>query len=417
MRAPLLAYSVLTLLHLHAQEERSVLTHDDRTLLRSMYEHCPKADILQIDRSESNYVELEYLCDGKIVEMGIKAGEVVFIERETDPAEVPEEQILRLIEKHHPGGFIDEVSMLTVKDSSFFKVELIQDGIEHNMFVTTTGKIYKPRTSLASEKWNLSKLEELAVRGPRGYDLLAPDTTYQLPPILREISGIATRDGRILYAVQDELGVVFEYDLAAGNISKIHRFTDVGDFEDITLMGDRILVLRSDGNIFKIGGNGRVEATLVQLPTLNVEGLHFDTKSGRLLLASKEAGIAEAAHLRTIYEVDEEGRARPYLVIDVAELGREFNKRHPSLHADELLLDPSAIAVHPSTGELYVLSAADRLIAVYGNGLKDLFPLPAELFYKPEGLQFLSDGTLLISSEGDKKGFTPPSVMLFEHRK
>src|SRR5690606_9556130 len=185
----------------------------------------------------------------------------------------------------------------------------IQDGIEHNMFFTTDGKIYKPRSSLVSEKWDMGTITAIGIRGPAGYDLLSPDTIHELPPILREISGIAVVDEQKVLCVQDELGVVFEFDLRSGTITGIRRFTDLGDFEDITIKGDRILVLRSDGNIFYLGNDGTVKEMLVRLSTLNVEGLHFDPTSDRLFLASKEAAFGDPSTKRTIYEVDENGGA------------------------------------------------------------------------------------------------------------
>ena len=48
--------------------------------------------------------------------------------------------------------------------------------------------------------------------------------------------------------------------------------------------------------------------------------------------------------------------------------------------------------------------------------LQRIIPLPAADFYKPEGLAFLPNGDLLISSEGDKKGLVQASVLRFAWR-
>jgi hypothetical protein len=51
------------------------------------------------------------------------------------------------------------------------------------------------------------------------------------------------------------------------------------------------------------------------------------------------------------------------------------------------------------------------------NGTKcTVTPLPAEVFYKPEGLAFFPNGDLLISSEGDKKGVAKGSIMRFAYK-
>lgn len=72
----------------------------------------------------------------------------------------------------------------------------------------------------------------------------------------------------------------------------------------------------------------------------------------------------------------------------------------------QLQLNPSALAIHPLTGDWYVLSATNRLLAVYSQGqLMSVYPLPAEVYYKPEGMTFCPNGDLYLSSEGMKNGY------------
>ncbi|WP_010526460.1 hypothetical protein [Thermophagus xiamenensis] len=73
------------------------------------------------------------------------------------------------------------------------------------------------------------------------------------------------------------------------------------------------------------------------------------------------------------------------------------------------------MAVHPVTGEVFVLSADNRLLTIYGNKkLKSVYPLAEELFYKPEGLGFADNGDLYISSEGIKNGFLKGQIHYFK---
>src|SRR5690606_8623279 len=94
-----------------------------------------------------------------------------------------------------------------------------------------------------------------------------------------------------------------------------------------------------------------------------------------------------------------------------------FARNYPTLAQRSVRFSPSATAVHPITGHLYVLSASDRLLAIYSEELLHVLPLPASHYYKPEGLAFHSNGDLLISNEGDKKGLVPANVMRFGYRK
>ena len=74
--------------------------------------------------------------------------------------------------------------------------------------------------------------------------------------------------------------------------------------------------------------------------------------------------------------------------------------------ADEKLeFNPSAIAVHPVTHDIYLLSTRDnKCMAVYSHQgiLKAFQYIDAELMPQPEGICFSPDGKLYISSEGKK---------------
>ena len=107
----------------------------------------------------------------------------------------------------------------------------------------------------------------------------------------------------------------------------------------------------------------------------------------------------------------------PAWTINVDEINDLIAARYPSSEKRKVSFNPSAIAIHPQTGEKYVLSASDRMIAVFtGNGLARIYPLPAELYYKPEGMAFTSDGGLFISSEGMKSQSDRGKIFFFRRK-
>jgi uncharacterized protein YjiK len=76
----------------------------------------------------------------------------------------------------------------------------------------------------------------------------------------------------------------------------------------------------------------------------------------------------------------------------------------------------SAIAIHPITKQLYVLSAADHSLFVFnGDGsLAQMTLLEQHTFNKSEGIAFLPDGDMLITNEGqDKK----PTLLRFNYER
>lgn len=388
---------------------------DDRSYVRAIYERCPGADILKIQRAEYDLVEVDYLCNGKEMEVGFRNGKVVY---EEQVAELDAEVLARIrqaLEKTYADWLLDEISLVAAKDTTFLKVEVILDGVEQNVFFTTTGRKFKPEALQGSSKWTLAELA--AADLPKiGYDLLNADSTYHLPELLREVSGIAISGPGMVLCVQDELGVVFEYDLVNDSISKAHRFTNVGDFEDIAVQGNVITVLRSDGKLYQLDRRTGVllKELMYPLPSLNYEGLFH--RGDDLYLLCKEAPVTGPANARPIHRMRNNGAPELWRTLDTEEVSRVFNKSFLELAHHSVRFHPSALAIHPITGELYVLSASDRLLAIYGDTLRAVVPLPAERYYKPEGLAFYPNGDLLISNEGDKKGLAPGSIMQFGYR-
>ena len=63
---------------------------------------------------------------------------------------------------------------------------------------------------------------------------------------------------------------------------------------------------------------------------------------------------------------------------------------------------PSALAIHPRSGNLYILASVGKTLIVLGedNRILHVELLDPELFPQPEGLAFSDEGHLLISSEG-----------------
>ncbi|GAB3815929.1 hypothetical protein GCM10028895_10610 [Pontibacter rugosus] len=70
------------------------------------------------------------------------------------------------------------------------------------------------------------------------------------------------------------------------------------------------------------------------------------------------------------------------------------------------VLQPSSLEVHPQTGELYLLDAANQRMMVLGDdgNIKRSVILDKELMRQPEGLAFGENGEVYIASEGSKKG-------------
>jgi uncharacterized protein YjiK len=253
------------------------------------------------------------------------------------------------------------------------------------------------------------------------YALAAPALKLALPPALTEVSGVTALSETELACVQDEDGVVFLYDLRQRRITRRIPFGPPGDYEDVASVGSRLFVLRSDGALFEIRdhtGAPRVTTHTVRLPTADNEGLCLDARNRRLLIAAKSRlGKGKGRKdERAIFAFDPEkaaARPAPVLLFDVAAIHAFAERQRRQVEAPgkpggkgqsraALRFMPSAVAVHPHTGEIFVLSAADRALATFdaAGRVTAFAPLDPGMFRQPEGITFQANGDLVITNEG-----------------
>jgi hypothetical protein len=78
---------------------------------------------------------------------------------------------------------------------------------------------------------------------------------------------------------------------------------------------------------------------------------------------------------------------------------------------------PSAAAMHPLTGSLYIISATDKLLVITDqNGEpKAAYELNPALFKQPEGLTFSSSGALIVTNEAADIGMA--DILIFKANK
>lgn len=250
---------------------------------------------------------------------------------------------------------------------------------------------------------NKPKKEKVAAPKPSAQ--VQVQHTWEVPAILTEVSGIAYLGSDRFACVQDEEGKIFVYNTAESRIEQEIPFAGPGDYEGIALAGSTAYVVRSDGHLFEVAhyasGKPQVQEYATSLTAKNnVEGLGYDAPHHRLLLAIKGAE-ASGAPYKGIYAFDlKTKKMDPKPVVKLA-------LDHPILQEAkakklEKVLQPSEVAVHPLTGEIYVTEAVNPKILVLdaqGNPQR-LYWLDKGTFAQPEGIAFSPSGELFISNEG-----------------
>jgi len=250
------------------------------------------------------------------------------------------------------------------------------------------------------------------------------DSIYEihyLPDDLREVSGIAIIDPNTIACIQDEMGIIFMYDLNTGKIRQQIPFGPDGDYEDICMVKNTLYILRSDGMLFEVSDYLKdeinVQTYALQLLTDNNEGLCYDSANERLLIAAKNkmGKEKELKDLRLIYGFDlKTKKLNPETVYTInTDIIMEFALRHNipvpfkvkkdgTTGKPMLKIHPSAVAIHPLTQKIYILSADDHFLLIFdkSGNIEQLVKLDPLLFNKAEGIAFFENGDVLISNEG-----------------
>ncbi len=260
------------------------------------------------------------------------------------------------------------------------------------------------------------------------YDLQRPDAVFTLPAELTEISALTDVDDRTVACLHDEASTLYLVSLTDGTVRGRYPFAGPADMEGLTQVRGDYYALRSDGLVHHLRWRLQeasllavVDTFRLAVPERNIEGLGYDPVSGRVLVSPKDfaKGSKELRDERVLYAFDPNDPlhtvqvALRLSVSTVVAQARAAGIAVPQRTTDNGRVVPavklrlSSVAVHPATGHYYLLSAVDRLLLVVDRtgALVALEQLDSALLPKPEGITFLPNGDLVLSSEG--KGSAP----------
>ncbi len=255
------------------------------------------------------------------------------------------------------------------------------------------------------------------------YSLGKPDKEYKLEKKLKEVSGLNITGNDEAALIDDEKGALYYYNLSTNRVLRSIKFSKKADYEDLVILGDTAFILKSDGSLSEIilNENENVHAVVHDTPLddfNDTEGLCYDRNNGVILIACKgRAGFTDEKKYRyqkAIYSfnpVTKKLNEKPVILIDVRKvermiLGMQKNliRRVMNLYnlSTKSIFQPSGIAIHPVTGEIYVISAVGNVLLILNQEGKIMhaIKLSTKLFKQPEGIAFDSSATLYIANEG-----------------
>jgi uncharacterized protein YjiK len=262
------------------------------------------------------------------------------------------------------------------------------------------------------------------------YELNRPDEKYELPGELREISGLSYYKDFQLICVQDEEGIIYKFDLSENKILDAYKFEKDGDYEGIEIFENTAYVLKSDGTLIQVMDFENEEIEVQKIETKltkknDSEGLGYDPLTNSLLIACKgdpSCNDNNYRFSRAIYAFDLKEMKLSIFPVYLIDLDKvkdimKYNKVsrfsikilyfiYPS--KGDVSFQPSGIAVHPLSGNIYILGSVGKSLLVVDpkGALLTINKLDPKIFLQPEGICFSQEGTMYISSEGvDGNGY------------
>ncbi len=261
------------------------------------------------------------------------------------------------------------------------------------------------------------------------YDLQKPEHIWKPSKKLHEISGLSYLLPYKIISIQDEKGYLYFLDAKTGKTIEKIKFGKDGDYEGVELVHQDAWVVKSNGDLYQVKNymEPSKRKTIKHKTPLSkkndVEGLAFDAIDSTLLIACKGYPFLDkrknAKYFKAVYKFDLNTQKlieKPYLLLALDSLKKfkNFSK------SDELgiklvstinesegdpTLQPSGIAIHPKTKNIYLLSSVGKTLLVidHEGEIKAMIKLERKLHPQPEGICFAPDGTLYISNEGKKR--------------
>ncbi len=230
--------------------------------------------------------------------------------------------------------------------------------------------------------------------------------TWELPDKLDEISGIFFLNDQKIACIQDESSEIYIYDLDKKQLDVIDLFDKKGDFEDIAYANRKFYVLRSDGLIVEVNtALKEIYEYKIDTGAKDNEALTYDKVTKALLIVPK-SDIKQKKDTKFIYLFNLKTKQldqKPLFTIEVESV-RDYLKKQ-DVFDKKIDFRPSAVAVHPVNGNIFLLSAEDYLLLEFNRQgiILQAIELDQSIYPQAEGLSFDSNANLYISNEKNNK--------------
>jgi uncharacterized protein YjiK len=223
----------------------------------------------------------------------------------------------------------------------------------------------------------------------------------ELQPELNEISGITYDWNKNCFlAINDEQGILFVLHPGDFKIQQELKFGKKGDYECVTINGEKVFVLKSNGDVCSIAlDKDSITQSIVSFysgPATEFEACIWNSERKILNLISKKSSADKEVQANNIYSYNPVNGE--FLLENVAKVSwdklREEGLTIKAFH-------PSGATVEPATGNIYVVSSIEKLLVIFKPDwtVISVHLLDEKIFRQPEGVSFDKAGNLLVTNE------------------
>lgn len=279
---------------------------------------------------------------------------------------------------------------------------------------TPEARAAEARAVAATRRQELARRLALADANP---GKPVPVAQWIMPAELREISGLALTSRGTVLTHDDNIGRVYEIDPRTGIMLK--GFSLEGgvraDFEAITIAGDDVYLLRSNGKIYKFKEGADAEQVPYSVYDTGLgeecefESMAYEADSSRLVLACKKFLRKNGPKELRIYRL-------PLPLGDRTAISALSVPIHDVIGSNKWKnFHPSDMNIDPFTKNYVIVASKEKgLIVVTPDGeVLRSEPLPGD-HRQPEGVAITPDRILLVSDEANVK---PPAITLYRWRR
>ncbi len=258
----------------------------------------------------------------------------------------------------------------------------------------------------------------------RGYfDLVHPESVTNLPLGVNAFTDFVLMDSTHLVCLDDQIGGVLVYNLIS-NKSQGYLPTGIDSkITEVTKIDSTIVLVDENMDLhflFPPYDSSSIVTESLREKSWISSGMCLHEQTKRLFFVA-ESDIENDVQNHLIYTFNLNQRKmneRPLFDIkpediELFAISNNINlPTNPTEQADSIhyfTFKPDVIAVHPKTNEIYILSSANRSLAVYNQfgQVVNFTTLSEELFSQPKAMTFFPNGDLLLTNSDLKN----PSVV------